>query len=111
MAGEKMEAKASSGGSNDSKLWAAIGYPIWVLPLLVMFTDKKSDKWLLFHAYQALIFGVGLWIVSVVLSFVLIGCLVWVVGFLAQLYFGYKAYKGETFKLPVIGAMAEGYAK
>jgi uncharacterized membrane protein len=121
MAGEKMEEKpakpaapaaapAASGGSNDSRLWAAVGYPIWILPVLVLLTEKKSDKWLLFHAYQALIFGVALFVVVMVTSFVFLGCLIWPLGFLAQLYFGYKAYKGEKFKLPAIGDMAEGYA-
>ncbi len=101
----------SAGGSSDSRLWAAIGYPIWIIPLIVMFTDKKNDKWLLFHAYQALIFGVAVWIVSVVTSFLLIGCVIGLIGFLAMLFYGYKAYQGEKFKIPVVGDMAENYAK
>ncbi|MFN7991712.1 MAG: hypothetical protein U0R44_06165 [Candidatus Micrarchaeia archaeon] len=100
-----------SGASNDSRLWAGIGYPIWLLPILVLVTDKKNDKWLLFHAYQALLLGVAIFIVVSITSFFLLGCIIWPLAFLAQLYFGYKAYKGERFKLPMIGDMAEGYAK
>jgi uncharacterized membrane protein len=118
MAGEKADVKADiksttpSGVSDDSKLWAAIGYPIWILPLLVMVTeDKKKDKWLLFHAYQSLILGVVLFLIVSITSMMLIGCLLAPLAFLAQLYFGYRAYKGEKFLVPFIGEYAQKQVK
>jgi uncharacterized membrane protein len=108
MAGEKMEA---TGASSDSKLWAALSYPIWIVALFVIFTEKKNDKWLAFHAYQALILGLVLWAIIFVTSWFFIGCLLAPLAFLVELYYGYKAYQGEKFKIPTIGDMAEGYVK
>ena len=113
MAGEKVEAAkpaaaATGGVSSESKLWAAIGYPIWILPIVVLITEeKKKDKWLLFHAYQALILGVALWAIVAVTSVALIGCLLAPLAFLIECYFGYRAYQVERFLLPVVGEFAE----
>ncbi|MBI5223858.1 DUF4870 domain-containing protein [Candidatus Micrarchaeota archaeon] len=96
----------------DNKLWAAAVYIIGILaPLAVLATDKKNDDFLRFHAYQALISQVALWGIAVVLTWFVIGLICFPIIFLAMLYFGYRAYMGEKFLLPVVGEMAEKYAK
>ena len=117
--------KASSGG--DDNIFGALCYIITVLvPLFILFTEKKSNKFLAFHAYQGLILAViwvvvffGFGAVTTVLSVVtyglgsLLGCFMLPLSgvvFLAHLFLAYKAYQGESYKLPVIGEFAEKQA-
>jgi uncharacterized membrane protein len=114
MAGEKIDDKAAkpSGGAamnSDSKLWSALCYVFPIISIVVLVTDKKNDKFVLFHAWQSLIAWIGAWIVGMVVTVVTLGIgglcfpLIW----LGFLYFGYKAYQGEKFLLPVVGEFAE----
>jgi len=43
-----------------------------------------------------------LWVVTFILSFVLIGICVGLAGFALQLYWAYKAYQGEYITIPVL---------
>jgi uncharacterized membrane protein len=124
MAGEKTEEKpAAAGSSSDRNLFGALCYIIGVLvPLFVLFTDKKKDKFLAFHAWQSLILTVvmfvvymGVGILAVILTIVTgIGgmCLLplYFVPLLAVLFLAYKAYLGVMYKLPAIGDFAEKQA-
>ncbi len=96
--------------SSDSKLWAALCYvfPI-LLGIIVMLTDKKNDKFVLFHAWQSLVGWIGLWVVLIIVGFVTfgLGFLCWPIAWIVSLYFAWKAYQGEKFKLPVVGDFAE----
>ena len=118
--------KAASG--NEDNLFAAICYLVGVIvSLFVLFTEKKQNKFLAFHAWQSLIlcivafvvlFGFGM--VVTVLSVVtgglggILGCLMfplWGVFILAFLFGAYKAYQGETYKMPIIGDFAAKQVK
>jgi uncharacterized membrane protein len=116
-------ADEKGGASSDSKLFAALGYIITVLvPLFVLFTDKKNDKFLAFHAWQSLILTVawfvifvGAMVVILVLTIAtgglagILNCLLLPIGLVmlvADLYAAYKAYMGEAYKLPLIGGFA-----
>lgn len=118
------EKKAAVGSSNsDSKLFAALGYIITVLvPLFVLFTEKKNDKFLAFHAWQSLLLTVAVFVIFMGIG-ILATILTFVTGFgglcLMPLYFvplvvflfaAYKAYQGEKYKIPVIGDFAEKQA-
>lgn len=121
------EAKPAAGGSSDdSKLIGALCYIIGILvPLFVLLTDKKSDKFLVFHAWQSLLLSVvfivlwgGLTAVTFVASFTGIGALIaclfaplGLVMLLAVLVLAYKAYQGEKYKIPVLGDFAEKQVK
>ncbi len=115
--------------TSDSKLFGALCYIINIIvPLFVIFTDKKNDKFVAFHAYQALFIEVGCIVLLVigltVLQFGIAmdpsGMARGLIGFLSMggyivfgllvLFSAFKAFTGEKFKLPVIGDMAEGYA-
>ncbi len=74
--------------------------------------EKKND-FVRFHATQSVIVFLGLFIVSLVLGFVIpfIGPLIGALQFILWLVLMYKAYKGEKYKLPVAGDMAEKYSK
>ncbi len=120
MAGEKMAekkkeepAKAEApAGDKDYRLWAAICYVLPVLgAIIVLLTDKKNDKKLVFHAWQSLIAGIVLWAVTFVLSWVLIGCLVGPLGYLLMLFWAYKMYSGEEVEVPTISEYARKQVK
>ncbi|HSB47707.1 MAG TPA: DUF4870 domain-containing protein [Candidatus Bilamarchaeum sp.] len=96
--------------SSDSKLWAALSWVFApIVGIIVLVTDKKNDKFVLFHAYQSIVAAIGLWVVMMVVSVVTfgIGTLCFPLIWLAFLFFAYKAYQGEKFMLPVVGDFAE----
>ncbi len=121
------EVPKPAAASNDDNIFGALCYIISVIvPLFVLFTEKKQNKFLAFHAWQSLIlcvvwfvvfFGAG--IVITVISIVtagigsLLGCLMFplaLVVFCVVLFAAYKAYLGEKFKIPIIGDFAEKQA-
>jgi len=133
MAEEK--GKAATGG-DDNKLIGALCYiPILFIGILaalyILLTEKKKDKFLAFHAWQSLLLTVVIIVVFPVLAIVIgivsmvlatvtggLGGLIMPCVFLpltlamliAFCYLAYKAYKGEMYKLPVIGPFAEKQA-
>src|SRR2546429_5590659 len=123
----------------DGNLAAALGYPIGILAIISLIMEKEN-RFVKFHAWQALLLYAALivvWIALVVLSIILgvIGIaasaagnaggalgsmirlpwsLVWLAiflgGFVAIILAAVKAYGGNYFKLPIIGNMAEKFA-
>ena len=128
MAEEKEPKTAKPANGSDNKLLAALGYIITVLiPLFVIFTEKKNDKFLAFHAWQSLILSIA-WTVIFVgfmgITFVagavtgglgsLLGCLGFPLGLVALISFvlpAWKAYNGEKYMLPVVGEFAAKQVK
>jgi uncharacterized membrane protein len=119
-------APAKSG--DDQKLIAALCYiPIFavgfLVSLFVLLTEKKENKFLKFHAIQALFFMFCLWIALMILSMVLatvtygIGgiCVFAVMGILllayvvAFFYLAWQAYLGKEYEIPVLGKFARKY--
>jgi uncharacterized membrane protein len=99
-----MDEEMSPQVSDDDKLWAALAYvftPLIPIILLLM-EDKKDRPFIKAHNVQALAWGVVLWALTFVLSFVFIGICLGFAGFFLQLYWGYKAYQGEYIQIPVI---------
>jgi len=101
--------------TNDDKLWAALGYPIFIIALIMLFVQGKKDRpFIKFHAVQALALNVVLWILEIVLGIVsglfakmtfgigaLINCispLLW----LGMLWPAILAYQGKYFEIPVV---------
>lgn len=107
-------------GPND-RLLAAVGYPVWIVALIVLLMDGPKDRpFTRFHAIQALGYNVAA-IVFVFIVFMLsicvgqvawiLGCITWmlvVVPFLVALYFAYLVYtRAEYFTIPVITDLLE----
>jgi uncharacterized membrane protein len=91
--------------TNDDKLWAALGYPIPLIPIIVLLMDEKKNRpFLKFHAIQSLVFNVVLWIVIFIISIVTLGIgaicapLIWLI----TLWPAYDSYQGKYTELPVI---------
>jgi len=129
---EKMTAakSAPAAGMNDeSKLFAALSYVLTVLSGIVIYLMKKDDKYVKFHAMQSILFGIVVFVVMIGLGIVglvvgLIPAIGWIIGlvlglvqlvlslgvFVVWLLLMWKAYNGEKYKLPLIGAQAEKMA-
>lgn len=114
----------------DGNITALIGYPIGIVALILIFIEK-DNKFVRFHALQSVLWSVGVTIaiiavaiVGTILALVLgsiSGTLGSIVGLVAMLlYLGlflvllgglafgaFKGYSGETFKLPIVGGLAE----
>ncbi len=123
----------------DGNLAAALGYPIGIIAIICLIMEKEN-RFVKFHALQSILLHVGflvvaiaLWIIGIVLLIagvaasaatngggaiggimgMLMG-LVWLVVVLAYLagliFAAVKSYQGATFKLPIIGNMADKFA-
>jgi uncharacterized membrane protein len=115
----------------NRKIWGAL---VWFLNLLglilVLVTDKKSDKELKFYGVQSTLYAISFWVLMTVLGIVggvftaipyvgFIGSILLLLVTLAafpvyaliNLYCIWKAYNLEHIKLPVIGNLAEQWAE
>ena len=82
--------------TDDDKLWALLSYIFCPLIgiIVLLIEDKKNRPFLKYNAIMSIILG----ILSIVLSSVCIGILVW----FYAIYLGFKSYQGEWVEVPVI---------
>ena len=100
---EEFESTDSAEATSDDKLWAALGYPIALIAIIVLFMeDKKSRPFIRYHAIQAIALNIVLFIIMVILGITVIGAicapLLWFVTF----WPAYDSYQGNLTELPVI---------
>ncbi|HEX9615795.1 MAG TPA: DUF4870 domain-containing protein [Anaerolineales bacterium] len=90
--------------TSEDKLWAALAYVFTPLvPIIILLLeDKKNRPFIKAHNMQALVWGVVFYIIVTITSTFLIGLCIWPLGFIAQLYWAYKAYQGEMVEIPVL---------
>lgn len=107
----------------DANVAALLSYVLTFITGLVFFLIEKDSRFVRFHAMQSILLGGAYLVVTVVFSIIQLMVAV-VSGALAALFgllwllvmLGFfilwilcmiKAYQGQTFKLPIIGDMAE----
>jgi uncharacterized protein len=97
--------------TSDDKLWAALGYPIVLIAIIVLLMEEKKVRpFIKFHAVQSIAVNVVFFIVATILAVITLGfggiCapLLWLVFF----YWAYKAYQGELFDIPVVTNFIKG---
>lgn len=112
--------------SNENRLLAALGYPIGIIPIVVLVTDMKQNRFMRYHAIHAL----GLIVAALVLFFALslvmtillsISPLFFPVAFITPLvmlgwlaltiWYAFRAYQGEMFTIPVLSAYAARFLR
>jgi len=100
--------------SDTSKLLAAFGYIVGIVAVIAILIEPyKDEKFVKFHAVQAL----ALWVVGIVISFVsiipIIGWIVAFVGGIAVFIFAImaaiKAFQGEYYEMPVVYGFVKQY--
>jgi uncharacterized membrane protein len=103
-----MNQQFSSGEvTSDDRLWALLAYIFTPLvPIIILLLeDKKNRPFLKAHNMQALLLGAIEWIINIVLSIIsfgILGCVVGLVFLAVNIYYGVKAYNGETFEIPFL---------
>jgi uncharacterized membrane protein len=91
------QAPVSPDVTSDDKLWAALGYVIPIIAIVVLFMeDKKNRPYVKFNAVQSLVATV----VLTILTTVTFGC--GGILFLVMLWWAYQAYQGQDVKIPMI---------
>jgi len=108
-------APAAKAGGLESNVAAALAY-LWIVAILWLVLEPYSkDRFIRFHSFQALAFGIVAFVVSMILGFIPI--LGWIVGIfwsilvlILWLVCIFKAFSKEWFKLPIIGDFAEKQA-
>jgi uncharacterized membrane protein len=83
----------------------------WVSGVIFLILEKES-KFVKFHAMQSLITFLGLFVINFVIGMIpLIGWLISIlsfpIGLILWILLMYKAFKGEMYKLPIVGEIAE----
>jgi len=123
-AASRTQVRAASSGI-ESNVAAALAYILSILTavLFLVIDPYKNDRFVRFHAFQSLFFGLAwifFWIAWAflwgMLAFASSGALFWIglplrmliglAGFLYWLFLMYKAYNKEMYKIPVIGELA-----
>jgi uncharacterized membrane protein len=92
--------------TSDDKLWAALGYPIFPIALIMLFIKGKKDRpFIKFHAVQALALNVILWIVEIIIGILPvvrhISC-IFPILWLVLIWPAILAYQGKYFEVPVV---------
>ena len=105
------QAKMSADATSDDKLWAALGYPIPIVAIIVLLMeDKRARPFIKFHAVQA----IALWIVYAILGSILtavtfgFGGICVGIAWLAFLYAAYLAYQGQRFEIAWLTGFLRG---
>jgi uncharacterized membrane protein len=119
-----MTDRAGSGLSPN--VLAALAYAAWWVTGVAVLAIERRDPFVRFHAWQS-IMGLGaLWLAGVmfyVAAFLVlsvsaagftallwVAAIVWLVGLAAWIGCLLKAWNGQRWKLPLVGAVAERYA-
>ncbi|MGA2491278.1 MAG: hypothetical protein ABSF99_14010 [Anaerolineales bacterium] len=101
--------------TNDDKIWAALGYPVWPIAVIMLLIEgKKNRPFIKFHAIQALALNVVFWIVEIVLRILsgalakvtlgiggVLSCIIPLL-WLLLLWPAILAFQGKYFEVPVI---------
>lgn len=85
---------------------------------LIIYLLEKDNRFVKFHAMQSLVVGVAeviLYIISAILTFVVIGAfcfpIVWIAALVIRIIIIMKANNGEYYKFPWLGGMADNWTK
>lgn len=90
--------------TDDDKLWALLSWIFAPLvPIIVLLLeDKKARPFIKYNAMQALVLSVVGYVVSSVLSFIVIGCFVGIAVLVYMIYLAIQSYQGNWVTIPVV---------
>jgi len=118
---------ASTGDASSTSLNMApnilglLAYLVWPISSIIIFILEKRNRFVRFHAMQALLIAAVFIVVSIVLGifagipligglFFLVSRLVDFAAFILWIFMMVQAYRGQKTKLPYIGEQAEKFA-
>ena len=96
-----------------NRLLAALSYPIWIIALVIIFTDMKKDTFMRHHGWTALVWGIAWFAIYVVLEFLPfpygLGRLARLVWLILSIYYAIQAYNGKEVSIPIVSDLAKKY--
>ncbi|MBM3145762.1 MAG: hypothetical protein FJ010_12505 [Chloroflexi bacterium] len=97
--------------TSDDKLWAALGYPIPLIAIIVLLMEeKKSRPFIKFHAVQSIVFNIAIWAIILIFSAVTLGfgaiCAPFL--WLVTLWPAIDSYSGKYTEIPVVTNLIKG---
>jgi uncharacterized membrane protein len=116
----------------DENVASAACYVLTWVTGIIFFVMEKDNKTVRFHAMQSILTFLPLmilvWIISAIIGMMVLGAglygavgiwgifsllilLIWIIMLLLWLFLMYKAYQGEKFLVPIVGAIAENQVK
>jgi uncharacterized membrane protein len=114
----EQKTKTSKYTNLESNIAGALAYILAPFSGIFFFLVEKDDKFVRFHAFQSILFGIVSWVAMMIASsmvVILIGALlvpiVSVVVFLYWVFLMWKAYNHEMYELPYLGKIAKEQAK
>ena len=93
--------------TDNQKTMGALSYVLSVITGIVVLLMAKDDKFLKFHGWQSIVFGLILTIISLIGSIICIGPIISLLGWLYTLYGAYLIYTGKEFEIPVIADLVK----
>jgi uncharacterized membrane protein len=112
----------TAGGGLTDNMAGALAY-VTIIPAIVFLVldPYNKNRFIRFHSFQCIFFAVAWTVLWIILAFighipilgwatVLLWPLISLAGLIIWVILVLKAYQGKTFKLPVIGDMAETQA-
>lgn len=102
----KLEPIGKSSTGMDENIAALVAVLFFPITSIIFYFIEKDSKFVKFHALQSAIFGVPIFILSVVLSCIGIGVILGLLQMVVWIILMIKTYQGEWFELPVIGKIA-----
>lgn len=97
---------------SNENLMAAASYLLGFVTGIIFLLIEKQSRFVRFHAMQSTILFGGVFVVNIALGFIpilgwLVGLLLSLVAFILWILLMWKAFQGETYKVPYVGEMAE----
>ena len=96
--------------TDDDKLWALLSWIFApIVPIIVLLLeDKKTRPFIKYNAMQALVLSVVGYVVSSVLSFIVIGCFIGVAVLIYMIVLAIQSYQGKWVTIPVVTDFCKG---
>lgn len=106
----EMDPQVAMDLTDDDKLWALLSWIFApIVPIIVLLLeDKKARPFIKYNAIQALVVSVVGYVVSSLLSFIIIGCFVGVAVLIYIIYLAIQSYQGKWVKIPVVTDFCKG---
>ncbi len=99
----------------EENIAAVLCYVVGWITGIVFLVLEKENKFVRFHAFQSLLTFLPLSVLGWILGWIpflgwALAGLVWLLIVILWLILMFKAYKGEKYKLPIVGDIAERQA-
>ena len=96
----------------ETNVAAFLSYLLGFITGIIFYVLEKENKFVRFHAMQSILVFGSLFVLAIVIGIMpfmgwALVNIIWVLGIILWVILMVKAYKGEYFKLPIAGDIAE----